>query len=230
MVIPDVARRRPLPVGPRHRPAPVRRLDAVGAADLARPGRRRAQRPDGDPPRLQRRRRRPAVRDRRPPRGHRREGPPPARGRGAGRAAQGARPGPERADRARHPRAAHAARGRPRLHGPARGRAAARRADRRATRSGARTRAAWHQGTIEQIERLDRLVDSILDVRARGPGPAADARRRRHRAGSSTTCSASSVRCSRGTSRGSPRSRRLHVDGRSGAAFARCWSTCSRTP
>ena len=35
-----------LPVGPRHRPAPVRRLDAERAADLARPDRRRAQRPD----------------------------------------------------------------------------------------------------------------------------------------------------------------------------------------
>jgi signal transduction histidine kinase len=33
-------------VGPRHRPAPVRRLDAQRAADLARPDRRRAQRPD----------------------------------------------------------------------------------------------------------------------------------------------------------------------------------------
>ena len=31
MVIPDVSRRRAVPVGPRHRPAPVHRLDAVGA-------------------------------------------------------------------------------------------------------------------------------------------------------------------------------------------------------
>ena len=38
--------RRALPVGPRHRPAPLRRLDAVGAAHLARPDRRRPQRPD----------------------------------------------------------------------------------------------------------------------------------------------------------------------------------------
>ena len=38
--------RRPLPVGPRHRPAPLRGLDAVRAADLARPDRRRPQRPD----------------------------------------------------------------------------------------------------------------------------------------------------------------------------------------
>ena len=35
-----------LPVGSRHRPAPVRRLDALGPADLARPDRGRAERPD----------------------------------------------------------------------------------------------------------------------------------------------------------------------------------------
>ena len=40
-------------------------------------------------------------------------------GRGAGRAAQGPRPGAQRAHRARDPRAADAARRRPRLHGPA---------------------------------------------------------------------------------------------------------------
>ena len=86
-----------VPVGPGPRPAPVRRLDAVGAADLARPGRRRAQRPDRGPSRVHERRRRAAVGHRRPARGHRREGPPPARGRGAGRTAQGARPGAQRA-------------------------------------------------------------------------------------------------------------------------------------
>ena len=51
IVDPRRRRGRPLPLGPRHRPAPVRRLDALGAAHLARPGRRRAQRPDRDPPR-----------------------------------------------------------------------------------------------------------------------------------------------------------------------------------
>ena len=96
MVIADIARGPALPVGPRHRPAPVRPLDAVGAADLARPGRRRAQRPDRDPPQLHRRGRRPAVRDRGPAGRDRREGPPPGRGRGAGRAARGAGPGARR--------------------------------------------------------------------------------------------------------------------------------------
>ena len=41
-----------LPVGARHRPAPFRRLDALGAADLARPDGRRPQRPDRGAARL----------------------------------------------------------------------------------------------------------------------------------------------------------------------------------
>ena len=36
-----------VPVGPRHRPAPLRGIDAVGAAELARPDGRRPERPDG---------------------------------------------------------------------------------------------------------------------------------------------------------------------------------------
>ena len=88
----------------------------------------RAQHPDRGDPRLQRLGRGPAVGDRRPPRRDRREGPHAARGRGAGRGAQGARRGAQRADRDGHPRAAHAAGGRPRLHRPAVGGAAAGRA------------------------------------------------------------------------------------------------------
>ena len=82
-------------------------------------------------------RRRPAPGDRRPARRDRREGPPADRGRGAARAAPPDRRGPLRADRARHPRAADAARGRPGLHGAPRRRSAARRAASRATRTGA---------------------------------------------------------------------------------------------
>ena len=120
-------RGRPVPVGPRPRPAPLRGVDAVGAVDLARPGRRRPQRPDRGPSRVHDRRRGAAVRDRGPSGRDRREGAAAARGRGAGRPAHGPRPGALGADRARHPRAAHATRRRPRLHGPARGGARARR-------------------------------------------------------------------------------------------------------
>ena len=62
----DADRRRPprsaLPVGPRHRPAAVHRLDAVGPAVVARGGRRRAEHPDRGDPRLQRLGRRPSCR------------------------------------------------------------------------------------------------------------------------------------------------------------------------
>ena len=136
--------------------------------------------------RLQPGRRRAARRDRRPPGRHRREGPPAGRGRGAGRVAQGHRPGAQRAHRPRHPRAADAARGGPRLRRPARRGAAAASAASRATSIRRDTRAAWHRATLEQIERLDRLVDSILaSVRVVPEGPAAvepvDVRGRRRR-------------------------------------------------
>ena len=75
--------------------------------------------------RLQRPRRRAARGGRGPARRDHREGPPAVRGRGAGRGAQGDRRGPQRADRAGHPRAADAAGDRPRLCRPARRRAAA---------------------------------------------------------------------------------------------------------
>ena len=49
------------------------------------------------------------------------------------------------------------------------------------------TRAAWHRATLEQVERLDRLVDSILaSVRVVPEGPASrqpDRRRGRRRRG-----------------------------------------------
>ena len=51
LVVPDVRCREALPVGPRHRPAAVRRLDAERAALVERPGRRRPQRPDRAAPR-----------------------------------------------------------------------------------------------------------------------------------------------------------------------------------
>ena len=83
-----------------------------------------------------------------------------------------ARPGPQRADRARHPRAADAAGRRARVHGPARRGAAARRSRRRATPSGARpaprgTRHARPDRAAGPARRLD------PDVGARRPGPAA---------------------------------------------------------
>ena len=139
-------------------------------------------------------RRRPARRDRRPARRHRREGPPAGRGRGAGRGAQGHRRGAQRADRARHPRAADPARGRPRLRRPARRGAAARRPPVARHRAPRDTRAAWHRATLEQVERLDRLVDSILaSVRVVPEGPAAvepDRCRGRRRRGRSTRAAA----------------------------------------
>ncbi len=49
-----------VPVGARHRPAPVRGVDALGPADLARPGRGRPQRADRGAARVRCRRRRPS--------------------------------------------------------------------------------------------------------------------------------------------------------------------------
>ena len=106
-------------------------------------------------------RRGPAGRGRRPAGRDRREGPPAIGGGGQGRVAQGDRRGAQRAHRARHPRAADPAGDRPGVRRPAadepplRGRES-RDIERR------KTRAAWHGATLEQIERLDRLVDSIL--------------------------------------------------------------------
>ena len=127
-------------LGPGHRPAPVPPTRAVRAAHVARPGRRRAQRPDRDRHRnFTDGRRRAAVRDRGPPRGDRREGPAPGpRRRRRSSSSRRARPGPVRAHRARHPRAPDAARGRSRVHGPAGRGTAARRSRRRATPSGVR--------------------------------------------------------------------------------------------
>jgi hypothetical protein len=77
---------------------------------------------------------------------------------------------PQRAHRPRHPRAADAARHRAAPadlladEPPLRGQIARHRA--RATR------AQWHRATLEQIERLDRLVDSILVFGAGRPGGA----------------------------------------------------------
>ena len=72
------------------------------------------------------------------------------------------------------------------------------------------TRAAWHTGTLDQIERLDRLVDSILtSVRVIPDQPP------RSRPWTSRRWSASSSaswrRCSRTTGPRCVRSRRLHV-------------------
>ena len=166
-----------LPVGPRHRPAALRRVDAQRAAGLARPGRRRAQRPDRAAPRVRAGGRRPARRGRRPARGHRREGPPAVRGGGPGRGAQGHRRGSLRAHRPGDPRAAHPARRRPRLRGPAG----------RGTDAG-RPRVARHRATPDppRLARGDARAD-----RAAGPprrldprlGPGRPGGRRRGHAG-----------------------------------------------
>ena len=125
-----------------------------------------------EPRDVQRRRRRPARRGRRPARRHHREGPPADRGRGAGRGAQGDRRGAQRADRARHPRAAHAARGRPRLRRPAgRGAAAARpRVARHGAARDAR-RVAPRDARADRAAGPPRRLDPGVGAgRARGPG------------------------------------------------------------
>ena len=151
-----------VPVGPRPRPAAVHRLDALRAALLARPGGRRAQRADRGAARLRAARRGPAGRRRRPPGRHRREGPAAGGDRGAGGRPAGHRRGAQRAGRAGDPRAAHAAGRRPRLHRPAGGGAAPWRAARRATSPAASSARPGMRAALEQVERLDRLVDSIL--------------------------------------------------------------------
>ena len=99
--------------------------------------------------------------DRRAAGGDRREGPADGRGRGPARPADRARRGAGGAAQRRHPRAADAAVGRARLRGPAR-----RGRPRRSRRSG-RGRVA--RRGIDQLGRLDRLVDSIL-ASVRGEG------------------------------------------------------------
>ena len=160
--------------------------------------------------------------------GHRREGPPPARGRGAGRAAQGPRPGAQRADRARHPRAADAAGGRPRLHRPARRRARARGPlVARPGPSRAAGLVAPGHGRPDRAPRPPRRLDPR--VRARGPGSAAgppDDRHgpaRRRAAGRPRPAARASPAPDHGLA---PAARRWPT----GAASARCSSTCSRTP
>ena len=142
---------------------------------------------------VQRPRRRPARRGRRPARRDHREGPPADRGRGPGRGAQGDRRGAQRADRAGHPRAADAARDRPRLRRPARRRAAAARPRIARPRRAARRAPPGTAATLEQIERLDRLVDSILaSVRVVPEG--AGRRSRRSISARSSTRSSRSLR------------------------------------
>ena len=84
----------PVPVGPRHRSAPFRGLDAVGAVDLARPDGRRAQCPDRAAARLHRRGHRAAGGGRRPAGGDHREGTPAIRSgrRGSRRSRRSTRP------------------------------------------------------------------------------------------------------------------------------------------
>ena len=98
--------------------------------------------------------------------GHRREGPPDGRGRGPAGAADRARRGAGRAHERRDPRAPDAAVGRARLRRPAGrgGRRTARTAD-----DGGGEPTQWHDAAIEQLGRLDRLVDSIL-ASVRGEG------------------------------------------------------------
>ena len=108
-----------LPVGPRHRPAPLRDEHAQRAPVVARPGRRRAQRPDRAPRDVQPGRRRSPRRHRRPARRDRREGPSAGRGGGPGRGAQGHRWRAQRAHRPGHPRTADPAGHRPRVCRPA---------------------------------------------------------------------------------------------------------------
>ena len=114
-------RRRAVRVGPRlrHRSA---RGHALGAARLARPGGRRAQRPDPRRPRLHRARDRVPPDDRRPPGRHRREGPADGRGRGPARPADRARRGAGRAPQRGDARAPDAAVGGPGVRRPAGGR------------------------------------------------------------------------------------------------------------
>ena len=106
--------------------------------------------------------------------GHRREGPPDGRGRGPAGPADRARRGAGRAPERRDPRAPDAAVGRARLRRPAGrggfggiggsgGSAPARGAD------GGGDPTDWHDAAIEQLGRLDRLVDSIL-ASVRGEG------------------------------------------------------------
>ena len=161
-----------LPVGPRHRPAPVRRLDAVGAAHLARPDRRGPQRPDRASratsarptstssarsrtcsPASSRR----AASSPRPRRGSRRSRP-------STRRAASSSPSSPTSCAPRSPSSAPTPTCWPRSR---RSSAAS-----RATSSGARRGPPWHRATLEQIERLDRLVDSILaSVRVVPGGP-----------------------------------------------------------
>ena len=118
----DVARRHHRPallVGPRLR-HPRAARDAVDAARLERGGRRRAQRPDARDPRVHARGPGVPLDDRGAPRRHRREGPHAGRGGGAARPPVAAGRGSRGAARGRHPRAADAARRRPRVRRPAR--------------------------------------------------------------------------------------------------------------
>ena len=217
-----------LPVGPRHRPAPLRVVDAVRAADLARPDGRRPQRPDRGDADVQRPRRRAARRGRGPARRDHREGPPADRGRGAGRGAQGDRRGPQRAHRARHPRAPDAARDRPRLRGPARGRAAAARA--RIARHGA-ARDAGRPGIARRSSRSSGSTASSTPSWPR----CASCRRVRRRSPRSTSVPSSTevVGVAQARSSSSIRSRSCRASGSTPSptrrGSARSSSTSSRT-
>ena len=110
---------RPVRVGPRLRCRDPAR-DVVGAARVARHGRRRPQRPDPRPAPVRRGRGRVPPDDRCAPRRDRREGPADRRGRGPAGRADRARRRAGRAPERRHPRAPDAAVGRARLRRPAR--------------------------------------------------------------------------------------------------------------
>ena len=161
--------------------------------------------------------------------GHRREGPPAAGGRGAGRAAAALDRGPGRAHRARDPRAADAAGGRPRLRGPPRRRAAARRS--RVARPGpARAaRGAWHEAASSRSSGSTGSSTRSSPRSGVGGRPGGDARDR------STSAIIAERAPGAPAAPASPHAdlevqrTRCHVvvDGR---AFARSSSTSSRTP
>ena len=224
-------RRRPaLPVGPRHRPAAVRRLDAVRAADLARPGRRRAQRPDRGAiasSRARTWRSCTAIADLLA--GIVEKGRLQREAEAQVEQLQGARPGAQRARRARHARAAHAAGRGPRVHRPARRRAAPRRP------LVARPGAPRHpRGLGPGHDRADRAAGppGRLDPRV-GPRRARPAR---------PTCARSTSRrsCDDLLDELGPLLQRHHLAhrrrrarctrGRRARGCARSWSTCWRTP